>query len=144
MSSSSRSTIGTRSKSRDDELEDSAAAAAVAKENVDNEKAAAVFQPPQSSSTNTTPRKPKTPSRGASTGTEKTSRTAASLFSPSPYASGRLYADSRMMKKPDPFPDNWEEAMGGSSSSLAGSNARNSGRRECQQQQDSFGYAQVR
>jgi len=83
------------------------------KENVENDP-----------TTRTTPA-PKTPKARS---TAKTSRSAASLFSPSPYSMSD-------MKKPDPFPDNWEEAMG--SGGASSSSRRTSRGRESQ---DSYGY----
>ena len=113
---STRRTIGTRSKSRD-EMD---SAEQDAKENVENDQSSSSddFRPPSPSTTTPAASKREmTPSAKASTA--KTSRSAASLFSPSySRTSPPLYSDSQRhhpgsgaMRRPDPFPDNWEEDM---------------------------------
>lgn len=91
----------TRSKSRD-EMDTQQQQ----KENVQNEDSSSQYPPPPSPPSRSTP-KQQQPS------TARTSRTAASLYSPpflSPSFNERMQFDAS--KKPDPFPDNWEEDMG--------------------------------
>lgn len=125
----------TRSKSRD-EMDTSQQ-----KENVENDEHE--FQHPSSPST--VPPAPhaaaaqRTPNAKQQQGTAKTNRSAASLFSPyarlSPSFSERMHSES--MRKPDPFPDNWEEDMGTGGAPPSASRAR--------RPQDAFGYGgQVR
>lgn len=126
----------------DNDSSETSAVAAVpanAKENVDNKED---FSPlPRM-----TPRKQR-PNANARSSSGRASRTAASLFSPTPYASrtspSASFAEQTMAaisKKPDPFPDNWEEAMGGGGPSSASKTPRSSSSRKQQQHEESFGY----
>lgn len=153
--------MSTRSKSRDEgdqqqEPQERAASpqTTTRKENVGNE---SDFRPPSPMSTSNTRSSSLTPRKGSSqkqksgTSTGRTNRSAASLFSPTPYSSSRSrtsppsaaasFAEQSMarMRKPDPFPDDWEKAMG------TGRGSRRGGT-ESQASQEPFGggYSQVR
>lgn len=135
---SSRRVIGTRSKSRD-EMD--------SKENVENDQQNDSRPPSPSMAAASTPAPSRSPNAKQQS-TAKTNRSAASLFSPQPHYSetrGSPYAQHAAMKKPDPFPDNWEETMGpgggmGGATPQAPSSASRPSR-QSREPQDSFGYA---